>query len=76
MKNGVYSTILKQPFCFAEFRNKKSSILVATDVAARGLGKYTLQVLFFNAVSCSSVLHSFFKKIYQSFEGCSYIDEH
>jgi len=29
-----------------EFRNGKSPILVATDVAARGLGKFNLIILF------------------------------
>lgn len=30
-----------------EFRNGKSPILVATDVAARGLGKFTIIILVF-----------------------------
>lgn len=36
----------ERDFVLREFRSGKSNILVATDVAARGLGKFQLRVIF------------------------------
>lgn len=70
MTIGRLSTILKKTeyfFCLTEFRNKKSSILVATDVAARGLGKYATSVISTRCFIC--LFHNSFRKMHQSLEG-------
>lgn len=66
----------ERDYVLREFRNGKSNILVATDVAARGLGKFLhvlIKAVIFNPNFCHLVYYLFQLKIFISMK---YVYEH